>query len=268
LQHLQALSELNRKFTINDDLKRYGRALAALHDIDDFEKLTNYTVEHQLYSTAIELYRHQPVRLRAIMELFASFLNNSNKYKEAAIGETTVAERCCLTIVAYEFLEDHASAMAAYLSANMWREALSCAGMLQLRGRETRDLANDLADEMEEAKDYQGAARICLDYLSDVERCASLLCKANQFQEAIRLVVLHREVGLLESVVDTGLAECFNSTTELLADCKAQIDAQIPRLRELRIKKVREPRKFDPDVDAKLILSSCVLYWRRFRSGR
>jgi elongator complex protein 1 len=98
LQHLQALPELDRKFTINDDLKRYDLALAALHGIGDFEKLTDYTVKHQLYSQAIELYRHQPVRLRAIMDLFASFLNNTNKYKEAAIGTRTVPQRCWLTI--------------------------------------------------------------------------------------------------------------------------------------------------------------------------
>ena len=30
-----------------------------------------------------------------------------------------------------------------------------CCSMLQLTGREIRDLASDLADEMEEAKDYQ-----------------------------------------------------------------------------------------------------------------
>lgn len=132
--------------------------------------------------------------------------------------------------------------MVAYRSANMWREALSCAGFRQLTGRDLTDMASDLADELEESKDYQGAARVCLDYLSDVGRSAGLLCKAYQFQEAIRLVVLHDKVGLLETV-DTGLVECFNSTTELLADCKAQIGAQVPRLRELRVKKLQEPRK-------------------------
>jgi elongator complex protein 1 len=153
--------------------------------------------------------------------------------------------------------------MAAYLSANMWREALSCAGILKLTGRDFTDLASDLADEMEEAKDYQGAARICLDYLSDVERCAGLLCKANQFKEAIRLVVLHNKAPLLDTVVDSGLVECFNSTTELLADCKAQIGAQIPRLRELRIKRLQEPRMLMLLTKCKSDACSCVFCRRR-----
>jgi len=38
--------------------------------------------------------------------------------------------------------------------------------------------------------------------------------------------------------------------TELLAECKAQINAQVPRLRELRIKKIEEPLAFyDGDVN-------------------
>ena len=38
--------------------------------------------------------------------------------------------------------------------------------------------------------------------------------------------------------------------TELLAECRAQINAQVPRLRELRIKKVEEPLTFyDGDVN-------------------
>jgi elongator complex protein 1 len=57
-----------------------------LRDAGDFEKLKDYAVKHELYSAAIELYRHQPARLTAVMQLFAGFLNNTNKYKEAAIG--------------------------------------------------------------------------------------------------------------------------------------------------------------------------------------
>jgi elongator complex protein 1 len=86
LQHLQGLRELERKFTINDDLKRYALALRNLYDLGDFEKLKDYTVKHDLYSPAIELCRHQNARLTDIMQLFATFLNNANKYKEAAIG--------------------------------------------------------------------------------------------------------------------------------------------------------------------------------------
>jgi elongator complex protein 1 len=93
LQHLQELPDLNRKFTINDDLKRYSLALAALYDIGDFERLKDYTVKHELYSPAIELCRHQPAKLNGIMQLFASFLSSTNKFKGAAIGTALILYR-------------------------------------------------------------------------------------------------------------------------------------------------------------------------------
>ena len=44
--------------------------------------------------------------------------------------------------------------------------------------------------------------------------------------------------------------EGMGTMTELLAECKAQINAQVPRLRELRVKKVEEPLAFyDGDVN-------------------
>jgi elongator complex protein 1 len=126
----------------------------------------------------------------------------------------------------------------------MWREALSCASLLPLSQQDLKILARDLAEGLVESKDFQSAARIHVEYLSDAEQAARLLCKAYQFAEAARIVALHGNHEMLDSVVDAGLVECFNSTTELLADCKAQIGAQVPRLRELRIKKEQEPRKF------------------------
>lgn len=49
---------------------------------------------------------------------------------------------------------------------------------------------------------------------------------------------------MLESVIDPGLGEAFASSTELLADCKSQLLAQVPRIRELRLKALLDPLAF------------------------
>ena len=104
-------------------------------------------------------------------------------------------------------------------------------------------MAKELAESLEESKEFQSAATIRLEYLDDIENSARLLCRAYQFADAVRLVSLRERSDLLKIVTDPGLIEGFNTTSELLADCKAQISAQVPRLRELRIKKEQEPRK-------------------------
>lgn len=106
-----------------------------------------------------------------------------------------------------------------------------------------RLLAESLVETLMESKDYTAAATIQLDYLKDVSSAARLFCKAYQFSEATRIVGLHMQSDLLESVVDPGLVESFATVTEMLADCKSQIGAQVPRLRELRQIKLQDPCK-------------------------
>jgi elongator complex protein 1 len=230
LQSLQELEILRRQFTIDNDLGRHKKALAQLHALDAFEEIEKYAEKHELYSTAIELYKYQSDRLKALMRLYAKFLDERNRFKEAGI--------------AYEFLSDYSSAIPAYRQAGLWREALSCATLLPLPPSELTSLAESLVEGLTESKEHQDAATIYLDYLSDVAEAAHSLCKAYLFADAMRIVSLHRKPELLETVIDTGLVDAFNSTTELLADCKNQLNAQLPRLRDLRVKKEQDPLAF------------------------
>lgn len=166
---------------------------------------------------------------------------------------------------AYEYLIDYASALQSYRQANLWRESLYCAQLLQWPTEKIRSLATELGDALEESKDYQAAADIQIDYLDDIESGTRLLCKAYQFAEATRVAITHKRADLLETSIDSGLVDCFNITTELLADCKTQVTAQIPRLRELRIKKEQEPRKLciiSTSSNKLANVHSCILRWR------
>lgn len=145
---------------------------------------------------------------------------------------------------AYEYLSDHVSALQSYRQANLWREALYSAQVLQWPTEKIQNLGTELIEALEESKGYQAIAQIQIDYLNDIEAGTKFLCKAYQFAEATRISISHNRTDLLETSVDGGLVECFNTTTELLADCKTQLTSQMPRLRELRIKKEQEPRKF------------------------
>ena len=149
-----------------------------------------------------------------------------------------------LTGLAYEYLNDYTSAYDAYRLAHLWKESLSSATMVPLEKSALESLAHVLADSLVELKDHHSAATIHLDYLSDVETAARIFCQGYFFADATRILGLHHRSNLLDTVVDAGLAEGMASMTELLAECKAQINAQVPRLRELRIKKAEEPLAF------------------------
>jgi elongator complex protein 1 len=234
MQKLQSMTELRRRFTIDDFLSRHSKALTHLHELEAFSELQSYTQKHNLYQHALSLYRYNPAQHTTLTALYASYLESKSQFKEAAL--------------AYESLPNYQKATSCYLSSgpSQWRETLYCAlsQTPPLSGSPLTDLATTLYDALIESKDYFAAATIQHDYLSSVEGAARTFCKGYFFADALHIIALHRMPELLESVIDPGLGDASASSTELLAECKGQLLAQVPRIRELRAKAIADPLAF------------------------
>lgn len=236
LRNLQGMSVLRRMYSIDSYLGRFKKALRHLCDLGALDEVKGYTIKHGLYPEALDFYRYREDKLREIMRLYADFLQQTGKFKEAG--------------VTYEYLNDYTSASEAFRQAHLWKESLSCATLIPLPQPQLRSLAQTLADTLSESKDFFSAATIHLDYLADIATAGRIFCKGYFFADALRIVGIHQRSDLLEPVIDTGLVEGMASMTELLADCKSQLNAQIPRIRELRTKKAEDPLAFfDGDVN-------------------
>jgi elongator complex protein 1 len=203
--------------------------------MEDFDEAQDYVQEHALYREALSLYQYDTVCLKDIMKLYADYLSSNNQHREAAL--------------AYEYLNDHASAWPSYRAANLWREALSSATLAGASSTSIQSLATSLAENLTESKDYLAAATITLDYLCDLSDAARLLCKGCHFAEATRIITLRSQPALIESVLDPGLVDRSGDMTEFLADMKNQLLAQVPRLADLRAKKSEDPLAFYEGVE-------------------
>ncbi|KAL6691986.1 IKI3 family domain-containing protein [Trichoderma pleuroticola] len=234
IQNLHVLSDLRRKFEIDNHLARRQKALAHLQALDAFDELCNYTSKHDLYQDSLKLYRYDPPRLKTLTEIYAIYLEAKSQYREAGL--------------AYESIKNYAKATSCYRSAGAtcWQECLFTAYQQDppLSADNKAELATALADALWEAKDFSSAATIHLDYLASLEMAVKCLCRGYHFAEAIRLVIQNSRPDLLESAIDVGLAEALGRTTEFLADCKAQLRAQVPRVAELRLKAAEDPLAF------------------------
>jgi elongator complex protein 1 len=234
MQNLQEMTELRRRFSIDDYLTRHVKALSHLHSLEAFDELQTYTQKHNLYQSALSLYRYNPEQHSILTALYASHLESKSQFKEAGM--------------AFESLSDFTHATHCYLASGpaQWRETLFCAlsQTPPLSGAPLIDLAVSLYDALYESKDYFSAATIQLDYLSSLEVACRTFCKGYFFADALHLVALKSAPELFESVIDPGLGEALASSTELLAECKAQLLAQVPRIRELRAKALADPLAF------------------------
>ena len=230
LQSLQRMEPLRRKFSIDDGLGRYRKAVHHLYDLNAFNELKTCTTKHELYTEVLEFYRYDESKYSSIMQLHADHLKTSSRFKEAA--------------TAFHYLDDKHQASDCYRLAHQWQEALATASAIPLPKDQLRSLAENLAHSAIETKDFRAAATIHLDYLHDISSAIKYFCKGYLLSEAFRAISLSSQPDLLSSVFDPGLTENMASITELLADCKAQLAAQVPRILELRAKKEEDPLAF------------------------
>ncbi|KAK0704943.1 IKI3 family-domain-containing protein [Lasiosphaeris hirsuta] len=234
IQELHRMPILKRQFTIDDKLGRKEKALDHLKAANNFDDVQRYVVKHSLYQYALSLYRHDEQRHRALTNVYAAHLGATSRFREAGL--------------AYESLGNFQEATNCYLKsgATCWREGLFAAQQQEppMSTDKFNEMASTLADALREAKDYASAATIHIEYLGAIETAIQCFCKGYLFADALRLVALRKRPDLLESAVDAGLAEAFSSSTEFLADCKAQIKAQVPRIAELRKKAREDPLAF------------------------
>jgi elongator complex protein 1 len=243
LQGLQEMDQLRRQFSIDDHLQRYGKALDSLvksvsNGTTKEEEVDKYIVKHALYQDALTIYRYSASRLQAITLLYAEYLEANSQLHSAAL--------------AYESLARYAQAAHCYAAAGAqyWRESLFCLSLTtppptaSLLASSAQTLAHGLAEQ----KAYADAAEVYKSYLGSAEQAARMYCKAYRFAEAFSLAVDPRSPApqLLEKdgIIDSGLTDALGSTTELLAECKGQLAAQVPRIKELRAKALADPLAF------------------------
>lgn len=86
LRKLQQLPEIRRQFEIDNHLSRFEKALGHLYALNAHDEIRAYVVKHVLYKEALELYKYQTEQQREITELYADYLQDQSKYKDAAIG--------------------------------------------------------------------------------------------------------------------------------------------------------------------------------------
>ncbi|KAG0672392.1 Elongator subunit iki3 [Maudiozyma exigua] len=233
LQSLHDSTPFRRQFMINDYLTYYDKALKDLvelekEDAEVAEELFNYVELHELYESALSLYRRDPERQNKIYAYFAKHLTSMQKYSEAGI--------------IYEMLGEYIESMKAYVSGKKWQEALDIAN--QHQPESVPRVAEDLVISLTFEHRYVDAAQIELKYLNNIENSMELYCKAYEYAAASLIASTSNKLELIEKIVDPALGEGFGTVAELVADCKGQVNSQLRRLRELRTKKEEDPYAF------------------------
>lgn len=89
---------------------------------------------------------------------------------------------------AYEFLRHFDLAAASYQKAGLWRQCLFAASQAGYDKVTFTNLCQSVARDLNEAKNYEAEATVYLEYLNEIPEAIRLFCKANAYDEAMRVV--------------------------------------------------------------------------------
>lgn len=226
LRELKKMSDIRRRFTIDDHLKNYSKALKSLYtalDTDEaqLEEFIDYTVRHELYKEAQTLSSRSKTINQQVLEKYASYLYGKTNYLDAAL--------------CYESLGMQEKALDAYVIGGSWRQALTIAPSDKIH-----ELSEHLIEILQAQHHYKDCGVIYKEYLNDTKHAVEMFCQGYAINDAFRLA----DEQLLKSVISPKLLELYGAMSELANDCKQQISSQLTRLKELREKKNTDPLAF------------------------
>ncbi len=243
LRELRALEPQEfQRFRIDDHLARHTKALGWLVRAgpQHHQQALEYIDKHKLYHEAIALLAGQGARLRDVYDRFGEYLLTRRKLDDAG--------------AAFQLAGRGGKALDAYRECANWQEAMRLAFVEKLPASEIVAMAKGFVSELETLRRFTEAARVCLDYVRDVEQGVALLCRAGEFSEARRVLTTYSRLDLVEVTLHPGLLEAATTLVDDVQDMESQLSKQLDRIRELRDKRSAHPdgALYDGDNDPAL----------------
>lgn len=239
LRELRSLEKYYQRFRIDDHLKRHESALRnlSLAGHDHFDEAVAYVELHRLYEAALRIWKNTD-RYNSILELYGDWLFERREFRQAAAVFTQA--------------QSLSKAMLAHERALEWQELFDLAVRTSMAEGNIVTTGYRIAEDLVAKKRHSEAARVLLDYSKDIREAVIALVQGNHFSEARRVTTLTSNPELLADVIYSAASDSCAQIIEDINECREQLQKQLNRLRELRIKKVEDPDAFYGTEDATL----------------
>ncbi|KAK2583885.1 hypothetical protein KPH14_001159 [Odynerus spinipes] len=235
LNDLKKLDENFMKYSIDMHLKRYESALNHISkDTERFNECLNLIQNQNLYIKGLKLFKKDSKKYKDIAQIYAKYLLNKSKYKEAAIM--------------FHKANDYSNALHAYKIAGCWQEAIIVSALLNLSPVELRVLYNELQTRLYEDKRYCEASQILIFYLNDPEEAVKALCEGKCWKDAIRIATNVHRLDLIETHIKPGIQEHAEHFMTQLVKNKEDFEKYKTRLIALRVEMMHKQTQTNDDT--------------------
>nr|GLL22347.1 elongator complex protein 1 [Ipomoea trifida] len=234
LQELESMTTVLMQYSIDLKLQRYEKALKHIVLAGDacFEDCMNLMKNKpQLFSLGLQLITDSTKR-RQVLEAWGDHLSAIKSFEDAA---TTYMSCSCLE-----------KALKAYRACGNWCGVLTVAGLIKLGSEEILQLAQDLCEELQALGKPGDAAKIALEYCGDVNTGVTLFVSAREWEEALRIALLHRRNDLVLEVKNSSV-ECANTLISEYSEGLEKVGKYLTRYLAVRQRRVLLAAKLKSD---------------------
>uniref|UniRef100_A0A7N0TLN7 Elongator complex protein 1 n=1 Tax=Kalanchoe fedtschenkoi TaxID=63787 RepID=A0A7N0TLN7_KALFE len=193
LEELQQMPGALMRYNIDLKLQRYEKALNHIVSAGDahYSDCLNLIKKHpHLFPLGYQLITEPAKRLQ-VLEAWGDHYNNEKCFEDAALTYL-----CCSNLE---------KAFKAYRAAGNWSGVFTVAGLLNLRKEEIMGLGHELCEELQSLGKPREAAKVALDYCSDVNCGISLLISARCWEEAMRVAFQYSRDDLVAEVKNASM---------------------------------------------------------------
>lgn len=198
LQELECLPLDIMCYNIDLKLHRFEKALKHVVSAGDpyyADCMRLMKQNPQLFPLGLQLIPDQAKKSQ-ILEAWGDHLIDEKHFEDAA-----ATYLCCSNLE---------KAMKSYRACGNWGGVLTMAGLLKLEKEQMMQLAHELCEELQALGKPGEAAKIALEYCGDVVNALSLLISAREWDEALRIAVMHSREDLISEVKNSSL-DCASS---------------------------------------------------------
>lgn len=195
LQELECMPVTLMRYNIDLKLHRFEKALKHVVSAGDTcyaDSMNLMKKNPQLFPLGLQLIA-DPAKKRQVLEAWGDHLSDEKCFEDAA-----ATYLCCSSLE---------KALKSYRACGNWSKVLTVAGLLKLGEDEIMQLAHELCEELQALGKPSEAAKIALEYCGDVNNGMNLLISARDWEEALRVALMHNRQDLISDVKNASL-EC------------------------------------------------------------
>ncbi|GAB6018991.1 hypothetical protein CHUAL_000626 [Chamberlinius hualienensis] len=213
------------KFTIDNHLKRYVRALEHLIACGDarFTECMSFIETHYLYSEALKLMPKASPQYRVLLEAYGDFLFKRNSYEEAG--------------VLYRKGKIYEKALESFKLCCNWMSAFSTAHLLNYDSEALNDLGEQLVAKLKNERRFVDAAHVLETYTQNPLECIGILLEGHEWERAIMMMHRLKAFDRSESLVKSTLLNHFDHLMVTLSQCSSTFERHKNRLLNIKEEK-------------------------------